>query len=57
MRTFFLKISDVFARLFRRPRPANPDDPYAYVRVPKGPRLPQRSAAVALIEPDEQHLT
>jgi len=36
----------------KRPDPAEPRDPFAYVRVPlkKGPNT--RSGAVALIEPD-----
>ena len=41
------------ARMFRRPRPDNPEDPYAGVRCPKGPKLPHRNAAVALEEPRE----
>lgn len=30
-----------------------PRDPYAYSRVPRYPRHPSRSGAVALAEPDE----
>jgi hypothetical protein len=40
-----------FKRIFQRDEPGWPDDPHAYVTAPKRPRLPHRSAAVA-VEPE-----
>lgn len=34
-------------------RPEPPEDPYAYVSVPKKPRPPHRSAAAVADRPDE----
>ena len=48
-----IRLSEILsaaARIFRR-RPESPDDPYSRIRCPKGPRLPHRSAAIALEEP------
>jgi len=33
----------------------DPRDPHAYSRVPRSPRTPLRSGAVALVEPDDDY--
>jgi hypothetical protein len=48
-----LRIIWALARLFRQPRPDEPDDdPYSRVRFPNHPKLPHRYAAVALEAPE-----
>ncbi len=39
-------------RFFKR-KPVVPEDPYAYVTVPKGPRPPHRSAAAVADKPED----
>jgi hypothetical protein len=46
---------DLFSRLFGGQRPpGHPRDPYAYQPVPKKRGPQDRSAAVALAEPDDE---
>ncbi len=43
---------DALKRFFKR-KPNLPEDPYAYVRAPKRPRNPSRSASAVAELPDE----
>ncbi len=44
---------DAVKRLFRRKKPEQPEDPYAYVTAPKRPRPPARSAAAVADRPED----
>jgi hypothetical protein len=44
---------DTLKRLFWRKKPEQPEDPYAYVTAPKGPRNPSRSAAAVADRPED----
>jgi hypothetical protein len=51
MRTLIEKTKLALRRLFKK-NPEVPGDPYSWVRAPKKPRPPLRSASVALEEPE-----
>jgi len=52
MRSLALKLGNAIRGLLTGRRPDSPDDPYAAVRVPVKRGPPDRSAAVALDEPE-----